>query len=548
MTRETAGHQKFSMETWARSDAVRGFRDFLQPKDPSRKINTISDPNEMLVDVEKNFLEAAKRNDVETLKALRRVVKVNTRNVDDRTALHFAVAGQNLSAVKALLQRRPNVDLQDKHGVAAIHLAAWFGSLEILKLLVAVGAEQKIKNEDGWNIIHCAAINNHTDVVQYIVNDLQMKELDKKDLAGQRAFALAAEHGCNEMLLLLIQEEYNMATMKPNKNGDTPLHLSAKNGHLNTVELLLQSFDIRNQVNNAGQTALYLAAENGHEDCVLALLEADCNPNILTTSKCSALHPVSERGDESLLQVLIETSTLIDVQDQYLQSPLHLAVKNCHVAVIYQLLKAGANVNLTDQRSQTALHLVAELGRPDLVEMLLKAGTDLTIQDKQGKTALAVAARADEVMIVDMITKAERYFSWRIAVSQTNAELNDESLHSQSPLTFKMDRRLETKQIRATAWRLAYKLLKPGGWKKLAFYWGFTKQQVEAIEQQWTGEQSYQEHGNRMLLIWLHGVEMAEMNPDKELYQSLVSINNKIVADQIRMEGENNLRGKCLLS
>lgn len=29
--------------------------------------------------------------------------------------------------------------------------------------------------------MHCAAFNNHTDIVEYIINDLQMKELDKED-------------------------------------------------------------------------------------------------------------------------------------------------------------------------------------------------------------------------------------------------------------------------------------------------------------------------------------------------------------------------------
>lgn len=37
------------------------------------------------------------------------------------------------------------------------------------------------------------------------------------------------------------------------------------------------------------------------------------------------------------------------------------------------------------------------------------------------------------------------------------------------------------------AWRLAYELLKPGDWKRLAENWGFTKEQVSAIEEQWTG-------------------------------------------------------------
>ncbi len=29
--------------------------------------------------------------------------------------------------------------------------------------------------------MHCAALNNHTEIVEYIINDLQMKELDKDD-------------------------------------------------------------------------------------------------------------------------------------------------------------------------------------------------------------------------------------------------------------------------------------------------------------------------------------------------------------------------------
>lgn len=32
--------------------------------------------------------------------------------------------------------------------------------------------------------MHCAAINNHTDIVEYIIEDLQMKELDKEDLVS----------------------------------------------------------------------------------------------------------------------------------------------------------------------------------------------------------------------------------------------------------------------------------------------------------------------------------------------------------------------------
>lgn len=84
------------------------------------------------------------------------------------------MAGKNKEAVQFLLQRRIKVDQKDRvslekpsiysiswnsnesqqdalfcwqFGMASIHLAAWFGSLEILKLLVQAGAEQKVENE-----------------------------------------------------------------------------------------------------------------------------------------------------------------------------------------------------------------------------------------------------------------------------------------------------------------------------------------------------------------------------------------------------------------
>lgn len=45
-----------------------------------------------------------------------------------------------------------------------------------------------------------------------------------------------------------------------------------------------------------------------------------------------------------------------------------------------------------------------------------------------------------------------------------------------------------------------------------------------------TGQHSYKEHGNRMLLIWLHGEELAQRSPAKELYQGLILTGNRKAA------------------
>ncbi|KAL7836602.1 hypothetical protein AOLI_G00278860 [Acnodon oligacanthus] len=533
--------ENLNPKTWMKSEHIKDFTDFVLQKEP--EADSSFDNVEMLLDTEKEYIEAAKRNDVETMKLLGRGVNVNAKNVHNRTALHYAVACRNVEAVDVLLRRRAKLDLQDKYGITAIHLAAWFGSLEILKLLVQGGADQRIENMQGMNMMHCAAVNDHTEIVEYIVDDLQMRELDKEDNNGNRPFAVAAEHGCVKMLQMLMEEPYNMATMEENQNGDTPLHLAARNGEIEALQLLLDNFEIRNEVNHAGETALYLAAVGNHEECVLALLQADCDPNIPTTNRTSPLHAVCKKGFTPVVKLLVDNGTQMNIQNQHLQTPLHLAVKNYHIPVIHALLESGCDADITDHLGQTALHVVSELGKVDVVEMILKSGVNMEIKDRQRKTALGVAARADIVIIVDMIIKAERYFNWLKSNPGANGTLQDES-----PLTFKPDRRSETKQVRDVMWKLAYSLLKQNEWKKLAQHWGFTEQQVAAIEEQWTGPNSYQEHGNRLLLIWLHGVTVAQENPTKELYQALISVGNTKMAEKIRMEGEDNSNRKCVVS
>lgn len=49
------------------------------------------------------------------------------------------------------------------------------------------------------------------------------------------------------------------------------------------------------------------------------------------------------------------------------------------------------------------------------------------------------------------------------------------------------------------------------------------------------GPNSHQEHGNRMLLIWLHGVLVAQRSPAKELYQGLIAIGNIKIAGEVKV-------------
>ncbi|XP_007903583.1 ankyrin repeat and death domain-containing protein 1A [Callorhinchus milii] len=446
----------------------------------------------------------------------------------NRTALHFAVANASEDAVTFLLKHNARVDIKDKHGMDALLLAAWFGNLNILKMLVEKGSDRKSTNQEGMNMLHCAAQNNHSLIVEYIIKDLQL-DLNKPIEQGKKPYHLAVENGHVEMEMLL--REFACSTQEKDKEGNTALHLAARNGHSTMVEVLLSDWKQVDEKNEEGQTAFYLAVLGGHQECVQMLLDSGSDINTLAKTNMIALHRAAERNDIYMASLLIEAGTEVNGLNNQMETALHFAVRCGHLSMVQLLIESNCDVNVLDLRNQNPLHLAAEAERADLLELLLIANTDLKQTDKQGKTPLGVAARGNHIIIVDMIIKAERYFAWK-ETHQDNTVVPVASY----PLSFKPDRTTQTNQLRTAMWNLANHHLKPKDWKKLAFHWNFTEEQIKAIGEQWTGTKSYKEHGHRTLLIWLHGILLTGTNPVKGLYEALISIEQKQLADKIRKE------------
>nr|XP_008101141.1 PREDICTED: ankyrin repeat and death domain-containing protein 1B isoform X1 [Anolis carolinensis] len=497
---------------------------------------------EILLPDEKEFQHAAKTNNLDTMERLfKKKVNINAANILKRTALHFAVAGNHISAVDFLLHHKARVDIADKHGLVPIHLAAWTGNLDIMRMLIKAGADQKAKNQEGRNVLHFAAQNNNVRIVDYFIQDLHLLDLNTPDEKGRKPFLLAAEWGHVEMVNELIS--LNLSTTQKDKDGNTALHLAAKNGHHEVAEVLLGQWEDINEFNEEGETPFYLAVAGGHEKCADLLLEAGSDINISNKHNANALHIATQNGHTSLVTYLTSKNINLEAQPQQKNSPLHLAIIKNSLSVVNNLIDAGHDINSLNQRQQSPLHLATDLGNVEVIEMLLKKGCDLNIVDKQGKTALAVAARSNLALIVDMIIKAERYYTWKQEHCHSDGDLPNDIL------SFKQDHSLQTKQIRSSLWNLAYNQLKMREWTKLAKFWMFTDEQIKAIEEQWTGKKSYKEHGHRMLLIWLHGVLTVGQNPIKQLYEDLVRAGLQQLAEKMRSESNAGTEPrKCAVS
>jgi len=69
------------------------------------------------------------------------------------------VIGKNFKAVEALVKKGAKLDIQDKEGSTALHIAIVNKQMKIVKNLVANGANKEIKDKKGKNALDYAKVS-----------------------------------------------------------------------------------------------------------------------------------------------------------------------------------------------------------------------------------------------------------------------------------------------------------------------------------------------------------------------------------------------------
>uniref|UniRef100_A0A3Q4GA05 Kinase D-interacting substrate 220b n=1 Tax=Neolamprologus brichardi TaxID=32507 RepID=A0A3Q4GA05_NEOBR len=273
------------------------------------------------------------------------------------------VEEENLSALKAHLDRFKEVDGRSDNGQTPLMLAAEQGSLEIVQELIRRGANVNLDDVDCWSALISAAKEGHVEVVKELLENSAY--IEHRDMGGWTALTWAAYKGRVEVAKLLLEHGAN-----PNTTGQYsvyPIIWAAGRGHADIVKLLLQNGAKVNCSDKYGTTPLIWAARKGHFDCVMHLLENGAD--------------VDQEGANSMTALIV-------------------AVRGGYTEVVKELLKRNPNVNMTDKDGNTALMIAAKEGYTEIVQDLLDAGTYVNIPDRSGDTVLIGAVRGGHVEIV----------------------------------------------------------------------------------------------------------------------------------------------------
>ncbi|MGO0308226.1 ankyrin repeat domain-containing protein [Endozoicomonas acroporae] len=361
---------------------------------------------------------AAKEGRIEHLKLLLLNcpgIRVNSKDDDGCTPLHFAVSGYNgllsgdyLSCVKELL-RVPGIRVNEKDndGFTPLHFAVhncygydfYSSALCVLLLLRVPGIRVNEKNNDGCTPLYAAAFNGQTTCVTELLNAFGIL-VNEKNNDGRTPLYAAALNGQAECVKELLNAPGILVNEKDN-DGRSPLYAAAFNGQAECVKELLNAPGILvNEKDIAGFTPFCAAAYYGQDECVKELLNA---PGILATEKNNAgwtpLYCAARKGWPTCLKLLIANKaikiTLLD------------AAQNGETKVLADILRPLNRLkepsksetimlvlNVADRDGRTLLCRAAQSGHKKVVDLFLDGLNGLS-EDKKAEATISVLSAAD---------------------------------------------------------------------------------------------------------------------------------------------------------
>ncbi|XP_065842029.1 serine/threonine-protein phosphatase 6 regulatory ankyrin repeat subunit B-like isoform X2 [Oscarella lobularis] len=329
----------------------------------------------------------------------------NWRSLCESTPLHYACLIDNEDGVNRLIKYRADVNRNNSLGVSPLILAAYKGSLAIVKALILAGADVPYEVQstsdvevelchgtyfvaNRCNAFHMACLSGNISVVEEIGEHF----LGKLDTSSTATGCFGVLGGSVAVLKYL--RENGCSFTKPNDFGNYPLHCCCLTGEVHAAAFLYYEGLIEdiNQAGNNGISPLWAAA---HSNCpYLATFLLAKGANIESTDKDgnTSLMNASDEGNVEVIKVFCEWGCDVNKKGQAGQTALHLACYKGHSKVTSALLERGADVEIRDEEGRTPFLCGCASGNKATLVFLSNANCTMTATDKNGDSGLHLCA------------------------------------------------------------------------------------------------------------------------------------------------------------
>jgi ankyrin repeat protein len=377
------------------------------------------------------LLAAARSGDTAALATqLRAGANANAAEPDGTRALHYAAERGDARAVQLLLAAHADPRAITELQAMPLQQACYGGSAEVVKLLVRAGADVRASDLAGETMLMACARGGSAEAVRLLLRAGAEKDAVDRNF-GQTALIFAAREGNEAVVRELIASGANVMArtqvgpvpaFRPNggtqgkgvekapkrgmraaiPGGKTALHYAARDGHLSTVQALLDAGAVLDDRDPNGITPLLYAASNDRVEVARLLVGRGADVNAVDWYGRSALWcaidvrnrdtpqpamgPGTDRdGNFALAQLLLEKKA--DPNTRIREMP----VVRTHIMPL-------GSLSWVDFTGETPFIRASLAGDVRMMRLLMQHGADPKIATTGGTTALAAAAGVNWVV------------------------------------------------------------------------------------------------------------------------------------------------------
>ena len=233
--------------------------------------------------------------------------------------------------------------------------------------------------------------------------------VDVPGLLKETPLHLAAKNGFRDLVDVLVQSGGNV-NARNFPMQETPLHLATRNGHRFIAQFLVQQGSQVNARNVPWQeTPLHLATRNGHRHIAQFLVQQGSQVNARNVPwQETPLHLATRNGHRHIAQFLVQQGSQVNARNvPWQETPLHLATRNGHRHITQFLVQRGSQVNARNVPSrETPLHLALRNGHQQIAEFLIHHGSQVNARNAPWQeTPLQLASKNGHQQIAEFLIK-----------------------------------------------------------------------------------------------------------------------------------------------
>jgi len=321
--------------------------------------------------------------------------------LEGRSACWIAASFGHLGCLKLLIKEGANVALADKAGVTPLMIAAKNGHDHCIMLLIEAGAHIEDLDTYGNSACLFAAYNGHKDCLEQLLRTGANHSVANKNYKATPCIA-AVQGGYIDCLKLLLEAGANPSASYI--EGATACMLAVECGRIDCLKMLIDFGADFNAANNARRTTLMIAASAGRLDCLTALIEAGAKHSVTEGSGFTAAMFAAAFGHKDCLTALIEADADVSGSENAVYNDCVVAVQNNNKDCLKLLLDAGAKPSLVGSTGLIAHMMAVENSYIECLEILIQADPKLvSLADPEGFTACMVAAQNGDEPILNLL-------------------------------------------------------------------------------------------------------------------------------------------------